>query len=119
MYIFYPLTNTFPLDGARPIIIPQEYIQATEVALLENIDRIKFIHKLYNLIQSTKHEFSPSPEELDKIRALELLPLLLCVKKVIRILAKLLLTSDTIKINFRVDFSLNLTPRKYRFYYYH
>ena len=27
MYIFFPLTNNFPLDDTRPIMIPHEYIQ--------------------------------------------------------------------------------------------
>ena len=73
MYIFCPLINTFPLKDARPIIFPQEYTQPIEVALLENIHRTKFNHKLYTLFQNTNHEFSATIEEVDIIRALELL----------------------------------------------
>ena len=51
MYIFCPLTNTFPLEDASPIIIPYKYIQHIEVVLLENIHNSKFNHNLYNLVQ--------------------------------------------------------------------
>ena len=88
------LSNYFPLDDARPIIIPQEYIHPLEVALLENIHRIKFNYKSYNFIQNTNHEFSATTEELNIIRALELLWPLLRSKNAIRMLAKLLVTSD-------------------------
>ena len=44
MYIICPLTNTFPLDDARPIIILNEYIPPVEIALLKNIHNIKLNH---------------------------------------------------------------------------
>ena len=97
---FAHLTNTFPLDDARPTTIPQEYIQPIEVALLEKIRRIKFNHKLYNLVQNTNYEFSATTEEIIIIRGLELLWPLLRTKIVLRMLAKLLVTSATIKTNF-------------------
>ena len=67
MYIFRPLTRTFNVDGSRPIIVPHEHIQLSEVPILE------YNHKLYNLIQNTPHEFSLSSEEHKIIKALELL----------------------------------------------
>ena len=73
MYIICPLINTFPPKDARPIIIPEEYTQPIEVALLENIHRTNINHKLYTLFQNTNHEFSATTEKLDIIRALEIL----------------------------------------------
>ena len=48
----------------------------------------KFNHNLYTLIQNSNHEFFGTSEELNIIRALELLWPLLRTKKVIRMLAK-------------------------------
>ena len=97
MYTFCLLTNTFPLDDARPIIVPQEYIQPIEIAILENIHNIKFNHNFYKLIQNYNYDPSAITKELNIIRALEFFCPLLRTKNVIRMLAKLLVTSDIIK----------------------
>ena len=96
MYIFCPLTKTFNDEESRPLIVPHEYIQPIELPILEFIHNSKYNHKIYNLIQNTPHEISVGTEELKKIKALQLLWPLLQTKKIIRILAKLLTTSDTI-----------------------
>ena len=49
MYNFSPLTNTFPIYDARPIIIPDKYEQPIEKILLNHIQNTKFNRKLYNL----------------------------------------------------------------------
>ena len=96
MYIFCPLTKTFNDEESRPFITPHEFIQPIEVPLLEFIHNTKYNHKIYNLIQNTHHEFAVGTEELNTIKALQLLWPLLQTKNVIRILAKLLTTSDWI-----------------------
>ena len=100
IYIFCPLTNSFPIDETRPLIVPQEYRQPIEITILEYIHNTKFNHKLYDLIQNTKHEFSLHTEEKKIIRALEHLWHLLQTKNIISILAKLIVESDTIWTNF-------------------
>ena len=57
----------------------------------------KYNHKIYNLIQNTSYEFAVGTEELNTIKALRLLWPLLQTKNIIRILAKLLTTSDMIQ----------------------
>ena len=94
MYIFCPLTKTFNDEEARPLIVPHEYIQPIEVPILEFIHNTKYNHKIYNLIQNTPHEFAVGTEELKTIKALQLLWPLMKTKNIIRILAKLLTTSD-------------------------
>ena len=89
MYIFFPLTKTFNDEESRPLIIPHEYIQPIEVPILEFIHNTKYNHKIYNLIQNTPHEFAVGTEELNTIKALQLLWPLLQTKNIIRILAKL------------------------------
>ena len=84
MYIFCPLTKLFNVDESRPLKVPHEILQPVQVPILE------FIYKLYNLIQNTPNELSPSTEEHNIIRALELLWPLLQTKHIIRLLAKLL-----------------------------
>ena len=96
MYIFCPLTKTFNDEESRPLIIPDEYIQPIEVTILEFIHNTKYNHKIYNLIQNTPHEFSVGTEELKAIKTLQLLWPLLHTKNIIRILAKLLTSSDAI-----------------------
>ena len=96
MYIFCPLTKTLNDEESRPLIIPHEYIQPIEVPILEFIHNTKYYHKNYNLIQNTPHKFAVSTEELKTIKALQLLWPLLQTKNIIRILAKLLTTSDAI-----------------------
>ena len=95
MYIFCPPTKSFNVKESRSIIVPHEYIQPVEVQILEYIHNTKHNHKLYKLIENTPHEFSLSSEEHKIIRALELLRPLLQTKYVIRLLAKLLTSSDT------------------------
>ena len=94
--MFCPLTNTFNDEESRPLIIPHEYIQPIEVRILEFIHNTKYNHKIYNLIQNTPHEFAVSTEELKTIKALQFLWPLLQTKNILRILAKLLTTSDAI-----------------------
>ena len=73
MYIFCPLTRTFSVDESRLVIVPHEYIQPVEVPILEYIQNTKYNHKLYNLIQNTSQELSPSSKEHKVIKILELL----------------------------------------------
>ena len=96
MYIFCPLTKTFNDEESRLFIIPHEFIQPIEIPKLELIHNTKNNHKIYNLIQNTPHEFAVVTEALNTIKALQLIWQLLQPKKVIRILAKLLTTSDLI-----------------------
>ena len=98
MYIFCPLTKTFNVEESRPLIVPHEYIQPVEVSILEFIHNIKYNHKLFNLIQNIPHEFSIGTEELKTIKVLQLLWPLHHFKNIIRILAKLLTTSDAYTI---------------------
>ena len=101
MYIFCPVNKSVDIDGSRPLIVPHEYIQPIEVTILESsILNTDTYHKLYNLIQNTRHEFSLDNEELNNIRALEILWPLLKSKKIIRVLEKLLISSDTTCTNF-------------------
>ena len=83
-------------EEARSLIFPHEYIQPIEVPILEFIYNIKYNHKIYNLIQNTPHEFAVGTEELKTIKALPLLWPLMQTKIIIRILAKILTTSDAI-----------------------
>ena len=105
MYIFCPLTKTFNDEESRPLIIPHQYIQPIEVTILELIHNTKYNHKIYNLIQNTPHEFAVGTEELKTIKALQLFWPLLQTKNIIRILAKLLITSDAIHDIFHTAFS--------------
>ena len=103
MCIFCPLTNTFPIDDASPIITPREYVQPTEITLLKQVHNIKFNLKHYSLIQNTNLEFSILTEEVKIIRMLELLWPLLRTKNVMNMLVKLLIARDTIKINLPME----------------
>ena len=96
MYIFCPITKTFNAEESRPFLIPHEFLQPIEIPILEFIHNTKFNHKLYNLIQNTPYEFAIGTEELTTIKALQLLWPLLQTKNIIRILAKLLTTSELI-----------------------
>ena len=96
MYIFCPITKTFNAEESRPFLIPHEFVQPIEIPILEFIHNTKFNHKLYNLIQNTAYEFAVGTEELTTIKALQLLWPLLQTKNIIRILAKLLTTSELI-----------------------
>ena len=96
MYIFCPLTKTFNVEESRPLIFPHDFIQPIEIPILELIQNTKYNHKLFNIIQHTNHKFSVGTEELNTIKALQLLWPLLETKNNIRILAKLLNTSDSI-----------------------
>ena len=96
MHIFCPLTKTFNEEESRPLIVPHEYIQPIEKPLLEFIHKTRYNHEIYNLIQNTSQEFAVGTEELKAIKALQLLWPLLQTKNIIRILAKLLTTSDAI-----------------------
>ena len=96
MYIFCPITKTFNAEESRPFLFPHEFVQPIEIPILEFIHNTKFNHKLYNLIQNTPYEFAVGTEELTTIKALQLLWPLLQTKNIIRILAKLLTTSELI-----------------------
>ena len=80
----------------RPFLLPHEFVQPIEIPILVFIHNTKFNHKLYNLIQNTPYEFAVGTEELTTIKALQLLWPLQKTKNIIRILAKLLTTSDLI-----------------------
>ena len=97
MYIFCPITKTFKDEESRTFIIPHEFVQPIEIPILEFIHSTKYNHKIYNLIQNTPYEFAVGTEELITINALQLLWPLLQTKNVMRILAKLLTTSDMIR----------------------
>ena len=94
MYIFCLLTKLLNEDEFRPLIVPHEYLQPVEVPILEFIYNTRYNHKLYNLIQNTPYEQSPHTEEHSIIKVLELLGQLLQTKHIIRLLAKLLTSSD-------------------------
>ena len=106
MYIFCPLTNTFNVEESRPLILPHEYIQPIDLPILEFIHNTKYNHKLFNPIQHTSHEFSAGTDELNTIKALQLLWPLLETKNIICILAKLLTTS----VSFHDIFPYGLFP---------
>ena len=93
MYIFCTITKTFNDEESRPFIIPHEFIQPIGIPILEFIHNTKFNHKIYNLFNNTPHEFAVGNEELNTIKALQLLWPLLETKNIIRILPKLLTTS--------------------------
>ena len=96
MYIFCPITKTFNAEESRPFLIPHEFITPIKIPILEFIHNTKYNHKIYNLIQNTPYEFAVGTEELNTIKALQLLWPLLQTKNIIRILAKLLTISDMI-----------------------
>ena len=96
MYIFCPLTKTFNVDESRPLIFPHEFLQTVEIPILEFIHNTRYNQKLYNLIQNTPYELSPSTEEHKIIKALQLVWPLLQTKNIIRLIAKLLTSSDII-----------------------
>ena len=73
MYTICPLTKTFNVEASRPLVVPHECIQPIEIPILEFIHNTKYNHKIFNLIQHTSHEFSVSTEELNAIKALQLL----------------------------------------------
>ena len=93
MYIFCALIKLLNLDESHPLIVPHEFFQPVEIPILEFIYNTRYNHKLYNLIQNTPYEQSPSTEEHNIIKALELLWPLLQTKHIIRLLAKLLTSS--------------------------
>ena len=105
MYIFCPIAKTFNDEESRPFIIPLEFIQPIEIPILEFIHNTNYNHKIYNFIQNTPYEFAVGTEELNTIKALQLLWPLLQTKNVRRILAKLLTTSDMIRDIFSHGFS--------------
>ena len=96
MYIFCPLTKLLNVDESRPLIVPHEFLQPVEAPILELIYNNRYNHKLYNLIQNTPYEQSPNIEEHNIMKALKLLWPLLQTKHIIRLLAKLLTSSDII-----------------------
>ena len=110
MYLFCPLTNTLPIDDARPLTKAHEYVELIEITLLEHIHETNFNHQLYNLSQNTNQEFSTPTEEVENIRPLGLLLHLLRTKNVIRTVAKLLITSDTTKTTFPHEFYPETEP---------
>ena len=105
MYIFCPNTKTFQDEESRPFLIPHEFLQPIEISILEFIHNTNYNHKLYNLIQHTPHEFAVGTEELNIIKALQLLWPLLETKNIILILAKLLTSSELIQDLFHMAFS--------------
>ena len=95
-YFFCLLTKTFNKEESRPLIIAHLFLQPIEIPTLEFIHNTKNNHKVFNLIQNTQYEFAPGTKELKTIRALQLLWPLHQTKNIIRILAKLLTTSEVI-----------------------
>ena len=100
MHIFCPIINAFQDKESRPFLVPHEFLQPIEIPILEFIHNTKYNHKLYNLIQNTPYDFAVGTEELNIIKALQLLWPLLQTKNIIRILAKLLTSSELIQYLF-------------------
>ena len=94
MYIFCPLTKLLNVDESRPLIVPHELLQPVEVPILEFIYSTRYNHKLYNLIQNTPYEQLPNTEKHNIIKAPELVWPPLQTKHRIRLIAKLLTSSD-------------------------
>ena len=90
MFIFCALTKIFNVDESRPLIVPHQFLQPGEIPVLEFIHNTRFNHKLYNLIQNTPYELSPSFDEHNIIKAVELFWPFLQTKYIIRLIAKLL-----------------------------
>ena len=107
MHIFCQLTKLLNVDEARPLIIPHEFLQHVQIPILEFLHNTRYNHKLYNLIQNTPYELSPSTEEHNIIKALEMLWPLLQTKYIIRLLAKLLTSSDMIHDVFPHEFFID------------
>ena len=72
MYVNCFLTKTFNEDESSPRIVPHEFLQPVEIPIQDFIHKNKYTHKLYNLIQHTPYDFSPSTEEQKIIKELEL-----------------------------------------------
>ena len=87
MYIFCPLTKLLDINESRPPIVPDEFLQPVEAPILEFIYNTRYNHKLYNLIQNTPYELSPSTEEHNIIKEPELIWALFQTKHIIRLLA--------------------------------
>ena len=83
MYIFCPITKTFNAEESRPFLTPHEFIQPIEIPILEFLHNTKYNHKKYNLIQNTPYEFAVGTEELNTIKALQLLWPLLQTKNIL------------------------------------
>ena len=97
MYIFCSLTKTFNVDESPPpLIVPHEFLQPVEIPIQEFIHNTRYNHKLHNLVQKTPYELSPSTEEHKIFKALELLRPLLQTEYIIRLIAKLLTSSEII-----------------------
>ena len=97
MYIFCPIINSFQDKESRPFLVPHDFLQPIEIPILEFIHNTEYNHKLYNLINNTPHEFAVGTEELNIIKALQLLWPLFQTKNIIRMLAKLLTSSEQIQ----------------------
>ena len=96
MYIFCPRNKLINVDESRPLTVPHDFLEPVEVTILEFIYKTRYNHELYNLIQNTPYEHSLHTEERYIIKALELLWPLLQTKHIIRLLSKLLTSSDII-----------------------
>ena len=96
MYIFCPLTKIFNVDESRPLIVPHEFLQPVEIPILEFIHKTRYNHKLYNLNKNRPYELSPSTDEHNIIKALELFWPLLQTNCIIRLIAKLPTSSEII-----------------------
>ena len=96
MYIFCPFPKTFNIDESRPLIVPHEFLQPVEIPIVEVIHNTRYDLELYNLVQNTPYELSPSTEEDNIIKPLESLWPLLEAKYFIRLIAKLLTSSEII-----------------------
>ena len=78
--------------------------------ILNYIHNTNYNHTLYNLIQNTPHELSPSSEEQKIIKAHEILWPLLQTKYMNRLLAKLLTSAETIHNFSQMDFFADDDP---------
>ena len=97
--------KNFNIDESRSLIVPHKFLQPVEIPILEFIHNTRDNHKLCNLIQNTPYGLSPSTEEHNIIKALELLWPLFQTKYIIRLIAKLLKSSEIIHDVFPTDSS--------------
>ena len=92
--------DNFLTHESRPLNVLQEYIQPIEITILEYIHNNEFNHKLYNLIQNTRHDFSLVTEQLT-----------ICLQNSSHHPTKIELTSPIV-------FSLMTTLRRYDYNYF-
>ena len=101
--------DNFITHEPRPLNELQESIQPIEITILEYIHNNKYNHKLYSLIQNTRHDVSLETEQLK-----------ICLK--LKSSSACLHNSShhptNFKINSSMDFSLITTLLRYDYIYF-